>query len=69
MLNQMTLQPIRVYKDTKDVFINKQYIDLTAVSNPKKISIRKKHTAQNWGKGIMATPWGKAMNASPGPGQ
>lgn len=39
----------------------------TCVSSPSMISITKKHTAQSWGSGIMATAWGNAMNAKPGP--
>lgn len=39
----------------------------TSLSNPKKMTIMKKKTAQSWGSGIRATARGKAMNANPGP--
>lgn len=40
---------------------------LTWVSTPRRRIITKKQMDQSWGRGIMATAWGYAMNAKPGP--
>lgn len=53
---------------SKRIYYTEKFLcNFTCVSSPNMMSITKKHTAQSCGSGIMATAWGNAMNARPGP--
>lgn len=57
-------QPAAV-RPQKDSYSNPKVV--TWVSAASRISIRKKQMLQNWGNGIRAAAWGKAMKTRPGP--